>query len=317
MLRIDAERLKRVIDYATDNGDAAACQDMGLTAESLGRYRREYAKLDAAAPTKRLLQKIRETYTAEELKAIAAGGRVTPGQPRVPLVTFDGECLTFAHITDTHMGGIYYRPAYLKQALQECEKEGVQFILHSGDLVEGMSIRPGHIYELTHLGYQRQRDYAIEQCKQWPGPWYMIDGNHDRWFEKGAGAYVVQDVCKALPAATYLGSDMGTLAVNGVTFQMFHGEDGNSYATSYRLQKLVEAFTGGEKPNMLLVGHTHKQGYFFERHVHVLSGGALSVQSRWMRSKRLANHTGFWIVRAWIGKKSINKLQTTWYPFYA
>lgn len=313
----DVERLSRVMDYALEHGDAAACQDLGLTAESLARYRREYAKVDVSASTKRLLQKIKETYTPEELRAIASGGRVTPGQPRVPLVTFDGDCLVFGHITDTHMGGIYYRETYLKQALEECEKEGAQFVFHTGDLVEGMSNRPGQIYELTHLGYQRQRDYAIEQCKQWTKPWYMIDGNHDRFFEKSAGAYAVKDVCEALPNASFLGSDQGTLAVNGVTFMLFHGEDTSSYAISYRLQKLVEAFTGGEKPNMLLVGHTHKQGYFFERHVHVLSGGALSVQSRWMRAKRLANHTGFWICRAWIGKKSINKLQTTWYPFYS
>lgn len=313
----DAKRLESVIDYATERGDAAACRDLGLTAESLARYRREYAHMDTSANTKRLLQQIRESYTPEELRAIASGGRVTPGQPKVPLVTFDGDCLTFGHITDTHMGGIYYQERYLTKALEECEKEGAQFIFHTGDLSEGMSNRPGHIYELTHLGYSRQRDYCLEQCRQWTKPWYMIDGNHDRWFEKGAGAYLVKDVCEALPNAAFLGSDMGTLTVNGVTFMLFHGEDTSSYATSYRLQKLVEAFTGGEKPNMLLAGHTHKQGYFFERHVHVLSGGALSVQSRWMRSKRLANHTGFWICRAWIGKKSINKLQVTFYPFYA
>ena len=96
-------------------------------------------------------------------------------------------------------------------------------------------------------------------------------------------------------------------------------------AEVYRLEASVQeigkdllvAIWGGEKPHILLTGHTHKQGYFFERNIHVVSGGALSVQSNWMRRTRKANHTGFWIIKAWIGKNTVKKFQPTWYPFYA
>ena len=90
----------------------------------------------------------------------------------------------------------------------------------------------------------------------------------------------------------------------------------NSYAVSYRLQKLIESFTGGTKPNVLLVGHAHKQGYFFDRHIHTVSGGAMCTQSRWMRSKRMANHAGYHFITIKVGDGGVQSFTVTFTPFY-
>jgi len=188
----------------------------------------------------------------------------------------------------------------------------------TGDLSDGMSNRPDHIYDLTHIGYDRQKDYCVEQWSKWPGKVYMIDGNHDRWFIKSNGAVIVKDVCEKLPNAEFLGHDEADISLKGdVVVKLWHGEDGNSYAISYRMQKLAEGITGGEKPHIWLVGHTHKMGYFFIRNIHMISGGALSTQSSWMRRTRKENHTGFWIIKAWIRKDTVTKFSPTFYPFYA
>ena len=144
----------------------------------------------------------------------------------------------------------------------------------------------------------------------------MIDGNHDRWFIKSNGAKIVEDICEQIPHATFLGHDEGDIAIGNTTAKLWHGEDGNSYATSYRLQKVVEAMTGGEKPGLLFTGHTHKSLYIFERHVHVYSGGSIQCQSKWMRGKRISAHTGFWIIDAYLNNTGIAKTTSTWYPFY-
>jgi hypothetical protein len=36
-----------------------------------------------------------------------------------------------------------------------------------------------------------------------------------------------------------------------------------------------------------------------------------------MRGKRLASHTGFWIVDIYVNKTGVAKTTGTWYPFYA
>ena len=218
-------------------------------------------------------------------------------------------------MTDTHIGSIYTRPEIIKEAIQTMEDNGCEFIAHAGDVTEGMSNRPGHVYELTDIGYTAQRDKAVEILSKASLPIYMIDGNHDRWFVKSSGAYIVKDIADTI-GAVYLGQDEGEIIINGAVIRLWHGEDSGSYAVSYRLQKLIESFSGGTKPHVLLCGHTHKQGYFFDRNIHVVSGGCLQMQSRWMRSKRISAHTGYHIIDMTITDDGVTRFRVEFFPFF-
>jgi predicted phosphodiesterase/transposase len=263
-----------------------------------------------------VLKKIKERYTPEELKRIADGGGLAP-QTKPPLVVdFKGEVIKFAHFTDTHIGSVFFVRKYLEDAIKEAERQGCSFIAHTGDVLEGLSGRKGQIYELTHTSIDGQEGLAVELFSKWRKPIYFVDGNHDRWTSKEVGHNSVKTIAAQLEKGWYLGQDEGEVRLKGVRVKLFHGEDTSSYATSYRVQKLVESFPGGDKPNVLLVGHTHKQLYAFERHIHCVSGGALSLQSSWMRSKRLAHHAGFWIIEMAVNKQGVAWFQPRWYPFY-
>lgn len=91
----------------------------------------------------------------------------------------------------------------------------------------------------------------------------------------------------------------------------------NSYALSYRLQKLAESFTGGKKPNILLAGHVHKMCYVFDRMIHCVSVPSLQMQTPWMASKKLAAHTGFLIIEFDSNVNGVCNFQFKYYPFYA
>lgn len=82
------------------------------------------------------------------------------------------------------------------------------------------------------------------------------------------------------------------------------------------MQKVIESYTGGEKPNVLFLGHTHKALYIFERNIHAVSTGALQKQSSWMRSKKLASHTGFWIIEMIVNDGEVKKFKPAWHSFY-
>jgi hypothetical protein len=77
-------------------------------------------------------------------------------------------------------------------------------------------------------------------------------------------------------------------------------------------------FPGGkQKPNILLLGHVHKSCYLpSERNIHAFSVGAMCKQSKWMRSKRLANHSGFWIVEFDYNEKGVTDCSGKFYNFY-
>ena len=259
--------------------------------------------------------KIRSNYTDVELKQLARGGRVIPSLTKK--IDFSGERFKFAHIKDTHMGATFFKPYIWEAIVKEIDKQKVDAIFHSGDVVEGMNNkRIDMIYDLTHLGYDRQKEYAIDNLKMLNAKIYAVDGNHDRWFKKSSGALIVKDIADKIDNMEYLGEDSADVKVGNATIRLWHGEDGSSYATSYRIQKLVEAFSGGDKPDILLAGHTHKQGYFFDRNIHCISGGAVTTQSNWMKRTRKANHTGFWICEAVLNDMGVASLTTTFYPFY-
>jgi predicted phosphodiesterase len=308
------KRLQEVLAYAAEHGDEETCRSFGFSQATLTRYR--FVAGDNT-PLSGVLRDLQEKYNDRELRSILKGqGLAKKGEPLVS-ATFKGDTVKFWFATDFHIGSEVYQEAFLDSLIEEAQGFGAEFGVIAGDVTEGLSTRAGHVYELTKIGYAAQLKYAVEQLKKWEGKLYCIDGNHDRWYLKSNGAIIVEDICRQLPDAVFLGHDEGDINVNGVKLRLFHGEDTSSYATSYRIQKLVESYTGGDKPNVLLMGHTHKQGYFFERHIHCVSGGALSTQSRWMRSKRMANHAGFWLIEMTVSGGDVARFKVEWLPFYS
>lgn len=317
MIRLTQERVFEILDFLYDHTEEETCKHFDIKADTIRRYKSKYKdQVKEVFKEKRLFQKLRESFTPEELEKLAKSKKNTVQETHTVKRNFKGDIITFAHFTDTHIGSKYFSVFDWQAALKECEAQDVQFICHTGDLTEGLSHRAGHVYECTHYGADAQQEYAIKLLKMTDIPMYIIDGNHDRWFIKAAGVKIVKNICESVNHCTFLGHDTGRVIINGITIDLFHGEDGSSYAFSYRIQKVIESMQGGEKPHVLLVGHTHKQAYFFIRNIHAISGGALSYQSAWMKSKRMACHSGFWIIKMCVKDKEIKWLEPRWYPFY-
>jgi len=313
------DRIKEIGEYIDKYGKPDAIERFGLSETSVKRYYTSYQTMIGANAqidqTNVTIKKLLDRFTPQELKMIADGKSLDTRVSK-KVVNFNSDEVCIMYVTDTHWGAKHSPTEWWESALEEAYNQGVTTILHGGDLVEGMSNRPDQVYGLTHIGFSAQMDLAEELLSMSELPIYIIDGNHDRWGIKSGGIFAVKDVAARLEHVTFLGHDEGDLEINGTIWRMWHGEDGSSYATSYRLQKVIEAFTGGEKPSVLLAGHVHKQGYFFERNIHAVSGGAMCRQSSWMRSKRLANHSGFHIIKAGIADKEIKWFEPRWYPFY-
>lgn len=313
----NGNRAKEIQDIVLDIGVDASAEKLGLSRESVRRYVRMARGAGGdIEPQDSLIRKITERYTPDELKSIANGRGLNTARSNPKRISFDGDSIKVGFCTDTHIGDESFSDYLWEGFIRECESEQVDMILHAGDLLEGMSNRPDQIYHLTDIGFSKQMDHAEDILSHTSIPIKIIDGNHDRWGMKAGGILAVRDIANRLDHVEFMGHDTGDIVINDTVWRLWHGEDGSSYATSYRVQKLIEAFTGGDKPHVLLCGHTHKQGYFFERNIHAVSGGALSYQSHWMKSTRKACHTGFWIIVATIRDGQVVKFCPTWYPIY-
>jgi predicted phosphodiesterase len=227
-----------------------------------------------------------------------------------------GKSFYYLYFSDTHIGHNAFKLNLYDKMLRVIKKEKPDFIVHAGDHLEGMSGRPGHIYELTHIGFQQQIEYCKELYKQIELPIYGIDGNHDEWYENknNGGVIVGKELEQRLTNYNNLGQDEGTLNINGIKLYLYHGGDGTAYADSYKIQKLIESFTGGDKPDIIHSGHYHKSLYLFSRNIHGFESGTLMGQSRFMRGKKIRAHLGFGTVKVNYSKKGVDSLTHTFYP---
>jgi len=321
-----AERVAKIQAYVEEHGEEKAAEAFCLAASTIRRYcfyhKRNIdpnppSEVPAKAPKpSKSLRLIEERYSAKELAMLARGGILGEGVSEKMIHNFTGERIRLGVLSDTHFGSKYTDPAYLQEAFKEFREFGVDLVVISGDITEGVSHRPGHVYECTHVGVDAQIKHATEVLGSWQdSPIDMISGNHDEWAFKAAGVDPVARIAKAI-GANYLGSHEGDIVLGPVKVRLWHGQDGSSYAHSYRIQKVIEAFTGGDKPDVLIAGHVHKSLYCYDRHVHALSAGAIQKQSKWMRTKRLPSHTGFWTIELTMNDEGVGRFTPTWFPFY-
>ena len=318
--RLSDEHIQQILDFYVLKGMDETCKSFDISSETVNRYLREARERGLNGVTiSKSVRDIIANYTEDELSAIAKGGRIVPGYTKVPVISFSGKRIRVGHMTDTHIGSLYFDPSRLEQTFEEFKKEKVDFITHSGDVTEGMSHRPGQIYELSELGYAKQKEKSIELFSQWTDTdIYSVSGNHDQWFIKSNGANIVEDISMAVQNFHFLGHDEGDISLDGkAILKLWHGGDGNSYALSYRLQKILESLSGGEKPNVLIAGHVHKYVSIFERNVYAIGVGTLQRQTQFMRGKRISAHVGFVIADYWVNERGLAKMGHMWHPYYA
>lgn len=317
-------RAKEIKEAKEQYGVDGAAEKLNISRETVRRACRQASNTKKETespdivPSSTVLDQISKRYSPTELKLLAYGG-LPMEYKHTPVHNFTGKTIKIGWLGDTHIGSVYTDYSRFKDVLSVFKREKVDLIAHTGDVTEGMSNRPGHIYECSELGFDAQKEKAIEILKRFDFcPLYMIDGNHDRWYIKSNGAFMVKEICAAIPNASFLGHDEGDVLLGqNCRLKLWHGEDSSSYALSYRLQKLVESLPGGDKPNIMLCGHTHKFVQIMERNIHCIGTGCIQKQSKWMRGKRLAAHCGFGVTKVAVNEKGIGRISNEWFPFYA
>jgi len=254
-------------------------------------------------------------------KIIKKKGLSEPKQFAQRKLNYGGKHVKFTVISDLHMGHNKYRPDILDHAIRNSKRQGSEFYCIPGDILEGMSGREGHIYELTHLGATNQLKYGAEQLNQIDKPMFAITAtnSHDGWYssKNNMGLEVGPELAKRVKNLEFLGYDEVDLKLdNGIKIRMTHPGDGTAYAVSYKAQKYINALPGGQKPDINIQGHYHKAMYMFYRNIHHFDAGTLCDQTIFMRKKQTPAMTGYWIIDAWSNKKGVDKIKSEFVPFW-
>jgi UDP-2,3-diacylglucosamine pyrophosphatase LpxH len=227
--------------------------------------------------------------------------------------------IRFGLMGDTQINSKYTQLTHLHSLYDIYADEEITDVYHTGDIDEGEEMRIGHKYECYTQGAD---DHVKEIVKTYPEregiTTHFITGNHDASIIKRCGydiGYAIQGQRKDMH---YLGNSEALVYLTpNCTMQLSHPLDGTAYAISYKTQKMIDAMSGGEKPNILAIGHYHKAEYIFYRNVHAFQTGCFQAQTPFMKGKGLAAMLGGYIVEIHVDSEgTINRIKSEFIPFY-
>ena len=218
-----------------------------------------------------------------------------------------GEKRTFAAVGDIHFGSKYHMGQQFKDFCELAYSRGVRTFLHVGDLLDG--VYKHSVWDQSARGFDEQVNVATRELPRWnDAAWYFCLGNHDETFCESSGMDVGRTIVEAFRAAGrtdlhYLGARGAYVNLKahgdarGLFVELWHPRGGSAYARSYKLQKRVEGYAPGAKPDVLLCGHFHQSLFTPVRGVHAISCGAWQGgQSAFGKSLVGSPDIGSWIV---------------------
>lgn len=221
----------------------------------------------------------------------------------LPLSILDqGDWIAFGLVGDTHLCCKEERLAELHQMYDLFKQEGITRVLHAGNIVDGYieKINGASVFDSTIDG---QAQYVIDNYPSVSGlTTYFITGDdHEGWWQKtgfnfgGYLQYLAHDQGRQdLQYIGHVESDVAikTSAPRCTIIKVQHPGGGSAYSRSYTGQKQVEAFEGGEKPDILVQGHYHVSNYMNDRNIHVVNLPGFQDQTIFARKKRLRMEVG-------------------------
>ncbi len=219
----------------------------------------------------------------------------SPTVETVALRPVTGDRFVVAVCADLHFGSKYCMREALADYMRQVYADGARICLVAGDILDGC-YQHGR-WELSHHGWDEQARDALESLPQLEGMrYYAIDGNHDTTFWAESGMVSGQRLVEYFSAhgrtdVTYLGSREGRLSLRMLRIQrpvlveLWHPRPHKAYALSYQMQKRIEAYAPGTKPDVLICGHWHTALYLETRGIHALAAGCFqSPESSFARS---------------------------------
>lgn len=227
------------------------------------------------------------------------------GGKRIEVEHFYGDDVRFGVISDTHWGNHHALEEEVHEAYAVFKREGITDVYAPGNLVDGEKTYRGQEYEIKVMGADNVADYVARGWPKIPGitTHHVASSTcHEGYYLKSSGTLIGKLLEYRRADMKYLGLDEADVVIHPgearPVLRIVHPGGGTSYADSYRPQKIVESYSGGEKPTILVIGHYHKGGSYDIRDVQVLQAQCMERQTPFMRKHSIRAVLGFWIVEA-------------------
>ena len=245
---------------------------------------------------------------------------------RIDISAYENKTYKFGVISDNHLNSKYERLDVLNSVYDIFQQEGITEVYNAGNWIDGEA--RFNKFEIINHGITPQIEYFLKNYPKREGitTHFIAGDDHEGWYVQreriNIGEYTQMLAEKQgrfdLKYLGYVEADIEFKARKGkAIMKIMHPGGGSAYALSYTPQKIVESFSGGEKPNILIIGHYHKADYFFYRNTHVLQAGCTQDQTVFMRKLKIQAALGGWIIEMQQSKDgTINRFKAEWLAYF-
>lgn len=249
------------------------------------------------------IKSLERRLAAEREKVAALSGI----QHRVAVERRKSCNLRFALIGDLHIGSLYAHEGALEGFFRHLESEGIKDCYVTGDVLDGHRIYKGQEFEVRDVGLDAQLARLESLDLSDKVNVSFITGNHDASFKHLCGVSVGKAISDIRPGWKFLGEDQARVKFETPSgpyeIMLLHPGGGSAYAVSYKPQKIAEQLEGGNKPNMLCIGHFHKAEMVpMYRNICLVQTGTFCRQTPFMARQGLAAHVGGWVFEVFVGE---------------
>jgi predicted phosphodiesterase len=275
--------------------------------DDLAEIRALQAEADGKDPRLARIEALASELHADGLDFSVVQGRVTMGQRErdgETSIDLGSKHLRLGIVSDPHLGSRYEQLTALRSFYAYADDAKVDAFINAGDIVQGSDkMHKGMELEVHAHGADAQMSYAVAvypKSRRRSVKTYAIAGNHDDSFLKDGGINVVRRIAAQRPDMVYIGQDAAYLTVSGLRMYVVHPDGGNTYAKSYKPQKLAESLPLEREVALLLIGHYHNYGAFRQKHTISLMLPCFQSQYAWLARKALHPDIGGIVADIWL-----------------
>jgi len=229
-----------------------------------------------------------------------------------------GKEFKLAFIGDTHIGSKYARLDFLHKFYDVAKLEGVQYVIHAGDVIDGVGVYPTQTSQLSKFTID---DQVEEVINFYPNDinTFFICGNHClKQYQRGLSIHPGKVISQQRKDMKWIGDFYARLRLgrSNVYIDVVHPTGQPAYAISYKLQKYIEKLPSGNKPNILLWGHFHTAMYMSYRNIHAFQVGCFQDANDLTARMGIYPVIGGWIIEGKHNGYEITKLKMWFKEFY-
>ena len=241
----------------------------------------------------------------------------------IPLPVDNGR-IRFGGVGDMHLNSRLCNEKGIEKYFHIAQDMGTSNLFSPGDQIDGLFIYPEQHLHLQRTSITEQVEYAaqfLDYVLHEGSRIFVINGNHELGGRRGVYQCYGIDPCdmleRRLPAKiTYLHNELGgnmyasarvnpNLTVDMVHTKKYVGNQPGS-TTETLLKGMILGYTPEDRPELLLVNHTHRHGHTDWQGCHAYLCGGFENPNNYSSRQNQGAEQGSYVFTVFVDEKPIS-----------